>query len=267
MSKTKIKIDQSDAKARIDTQIDEGEKLAKQAEQFIRNTVPIDDRRRATEIFVTLYDQWCDFTFEVIDEIFVSRDYAYKFKDKSSSTGRMVGPGWKPDVEYYLTSRLVPQLDYLSILGSGIGNFQKEKPSQSNINTKRRRDLTVNSEDIDTKIRDTLSYIKANPGCSTNKVSEEVRVKYLNGNLLDDLSDKGLIKGTRVLSCDSAGADYLDLRLTLDGEEELESLIAGEVKQSAPKQTPHWYYNPVLIALLLFAAGVGVAAYVHFMKW
>ena len=124
----------------------------------------------------------------------------------------------------------------------------------------------MKSEDMDTKIRDTLSYIKANPGCSTNKVSEEVRVKYLNGNLLDDLSDKDLIKGTRSLSCDSDGADYLDLRLTLDGEKELESLIAGDVKQ-APKQTPHWYYNPVLIALLLFAAGVALAAYLRFMNW
>ena len=121
-------------------------------------------------------------------------------------------------------------------------------------------------EDIDTKFRDTLSYIKANPGCSTNKVSEEVRVKYLNGNLLDDLSDKDLIKGTRSLSCDSDVADYLDLRLTLDGEKELQSLIAGDVKQ-APKQTPHWYYNPFLRILLWVIGALGVLAFLHFMNW
>ena len=103
----------------------------------------------------------------------------------------------------------------------------------------------MKSEDMDTKIRDTLSYIKANPGCSTNKVSEEVRVKYLNGNLLDDLSDKDLIKGTRSLSCDSVAADYLDLRLTLDGEKELESLIAGDVKQVP------WWRSKTLIGFVV----------------
>ena len=103
----------------------------------------------------------------------------------------------------------------------------------------------MKSEDMDTKIRDTLSYIKANPGCSTNKVSEEVRVKYLNGNLLDDLSDKDLIKGTRRLSCDSVAADYLDLRLTLDGEKELESLIAGDVKQVP------WWRSKTLIGFVV----------------
>ena len=122
----------------------------------------------------------------------------------------------------------------------------------------------VKTEDIDTKIRDTLSYIKDTPGCSTNKVSAEVRVKYLDGNLLDDLYDKGLVKGTRMLSCDSDGADYLDLRITLDGEERLESLIGGDGKQS-PKQTPHWYFNPVLIALLLFVALVAGVAFSHFL--
>ena len=83
--------------------------------------------------------------------------------------------------------------------------------------------------EIDTKIRDTLSYIKDNPGCSTNPVvaAGGGAESLLDGNLLDDLCDKGLVKGTRVLSCDSVGADYVDLRLTLDGEERLESLIGG----------------------------------------
>ena len=124
----------------------------------------------------------------------------------------------------------------------------------------------MKGEDIDTKIRATLTYIKANPGSSTNKVSAEVRVKYLNGNLLDDLYDKGLVKGTRVLSCDSFGADYLDLLITPDGEKHLQSLFAGAVKQTLWRR-PKTLLKFVLGAVVAILTGLAIKGFSHLFGW
>lgn len=120
--------------------------------------------------------------------------------------------------------------------------------------------------DIDTKIRDTLSYIKDNPGCSTNKVSAEVRVNCLDGNLLDDLHDQDLIKGTRIRSCDSFGADYLDLRLTVDGEERLESLIAGDAKET-PWRRSKTLFKWAVGVVVTIGAGLAVIWLSHLLGW
>ena len=124
----------------------------------------------------------------------------------------------------------------------------------------------MNSEEIDTKIRKALSYIKANPGCSTNKVSAEVRVNCLDSTLLDDLYDKGLVKGTRILSCDSAGADYLDLLITPDGEKHLQSLFAGTVKQTLWRRSKT-LLKFVLGAVVAILTGLAIKGFSHLFGW
>lgn len=144
MSKTKIKIDQSEAKAKIDVQIANGKKLGEQGWNILRDTQTNSiGRGRAKDSFVVLFDQWCDFTIEIVDHIFVSNIYARRFKETKSSQHTLVGSHWSPDVDYYLRTLLIPKIDYLSILSESIEQFQKEDPSRSQEIVKEQRDTNL----------------------------------------------------------------------------------------------------------------------------
>ena len=148
MSKTKIKIDQSEAKAKIDAQIDKGRNLVEKALHIIRDThTHTNQHTRAKDNFIVTFDQWRDFTIEIINQIFVSSTYAYEFKEKESSKSMLVNSHWSPDVDYYLEQLLIPKIDYLTILSDSIEQFQKEKPSRSQKNNKKRRDSTLEVPD------------------------------------------------------------------------------------------------------------------------
>lgn len=67
MSKTSIKIGHSEAKSKLNTQIETGKKLAEKALHILRDTPPhTNAHTRAKDGFVVLFDQWCDFTVDII---------------------------------------------------------------------------------------------------------------------------------------------------------------------------------------------------------
>lgn len=135
MSETDIKIEQRDAKAKIDAQIEKGKKLTEQAFHVLKETrVNTDQRIRAKDNFVVLYDQWCAFTAEILSQVFVSNSYANKFREKKSSKSKLVGSNWKPDIDYYYDKLLLPKIDYLNILSENIDQFQKAQVSSREIN-------------------------------------------------------------------------------------------------------------------------------------
>lgn len=132
MSKTKIKIDHSEAKSKIDAAIEKGKKLAKQGLHILKDTLSHTDQRiRARDNFAVLYNQWRGFTAEILLQVYVSSTYANEFNKKESSKKQLVGSNWQPDVDYYLEKMLIPKIDYLNILSGSIDQFQKEKVSHT----------------------------------------------------------------------------------------------------------------------------------------
>lgn len=118
-SKRQIKTSKSQAEIKIEAQIKKGKELAKMGSTLYSG----DSRDR--DNFEILFDQWVDFTYENLKEIFVSYSYAQNFKEKHSSKVHHVGSSWIPDIEYYLEKQLVPKIDFLEILRRNLDQFDE----------------------------------------------------------------------------------------------------------------------------------------------
>ncbi len=114
-------------------------------------------------------------------------------------------------------------------------------------------------DEIDTKIRDTLLYIKANPGCNTDP-------ECLDGYLIKYLHNKGLIDGINITTLSPSPApvppEYIDLRININGEKRLTSLSTEGIKER-----PYWQSNPFLLTALTIIAIVIAAGIIYVFGW
>jgi hypothetical protein len=141
MSKTKIKIIQSEAKTKLDKQIEKGRALAVKAMDVLRGTrAHTSDRTRERDNYIVLFNKWQDFTTAELNQIFLSSNYSHEFKEKVSSKRKMVSSDWIPDVDYYLEHLLSPKIDYLSILRDSIDEFKFEKPAATKATIPQKQD-------------------------------------------------------------------------------------------------------------------------------
>lgn len=101
---------------------------------------------------------------------------------------------------------------------------------------------------IDEKIRLILQHIKDNPRCNTNE---------LEGQLVDDLYQQGRIEGINVKNLSSTAPEYIELRLTIDGERELERLSRPWYKSVWLSIPARWVAG--ILALVL------AAAFIHYL--
>ena len=86
MVKTKIKVDKSFAEEKLKAQIEKGKELFEKGSQIIREMSPgTTQRNRSHDGFKVLYNQWRDFTEEILSELFVSNHYAHEFREAQSS--------------------------------------------------------------------------------------------------------------------------------------------------------------------------------------
>jgi len=108
--------------------------------------------------------------------------------------------------------------------------------------------------EINAKIRDTLLYIKANPGCDTNS-------EALDGFLVKDLEAQGLIEGIHATTISASSPQFLNIRMNTHGEQYLHSL------QNPKKEVPVWHTNPFISGGIGLAVGLAVAFIVWYAKW
>lgn len=97
-------------------------------------------------------------------------------------------------------------------------------------------------DEIDSNIRDTLLYIKNNPGCNTNP-------EALDGFLIKDLESQGLIDGIDATTLSSTTPEFINLRLNIHGEKYLSLLLQPPEKTVS---APHWYSNPIVGGAITF---------------
>jgi len=125
MSRKAIKTTHSIAKEKIDKQYDIAAQLVKSGIDTIkknRNT-----SRSEVDNYRMRYEQWRGITIEVLNEIFVSTDYSYKFRTQKSSETKLVSSSWQPDIEYYIRKEIKPKIDYLKILSDDVPMFDEVK--------------------------------------------------------------------------------------------------------------------------------------------
>ncbi len=123
MSKIQIKISNAEAKKKIESQIRKAEDLFCKGEKELSSSSV--EGTRARDNFKILYEQWEDFTCEILREIFVSSSYARKFVEVRSSEVEYVAPNWVPGIKYFLEKQIIPKKDYLGILIHNIDQFTK----------------------------------------------------------------------------------------------------------------------------------------------
>lgn len=123
MVKNQIKVKKSDAKSKIEIQIEKGKVIFETGKKTLKEKYNHEISSRERDIFTAKFKQWDDLTFEVLYEIFTSSSYAIKFRDTHSSKTELVGSSWIPDIKYYVTKQLVPKLDYLILLLETIDDY------------------------------------------------------------------------------------------------------------------------------------------------
>lgn len=151
MSNNRIKIPIAQAKSKLEAQIHKAKELCENGNAIVKG-IPSNrrERNRATDCFQAIVDQWQRFSFEILQEIFVSASYAYDFEKKKSSQTRLVSSSWKPDIRYYIEHVVVPKADYLNVLLQSIDQFivvngrsQSQAPALSDIDTSPKQSKSV----------------------------------------------------------------------------------------------------------------------------
>ena len=78
MSKRHIQTSETEAKSKIDQQIQKGQMLMEEGINILRNRPSLGNPTRLRDNFEVKYQQWEDFTTEILREVFVSGSYAYE---------------------------------------------------------------------------------------------------------------------------------------------------------------------------------------------
>jgi len=86
---SKRKILKIEAKEKILAQIKKGKELGQSSKELSRDN------------FELKFNQWIDFTADILSDIFVSSNYSYEFKEHYSSKVEYVGSDWVPDKKYF----------------------------------------------------------------------------------------------------------------------------------------------------------------------
>lgn len=105
-------------------------------------------------------------------------------------------------------------------------------------------------DSIQLKIQATLSHIKSNLFCNS---------KELDGLLVKDLYDQGLVEGSMSREVTNAAPIFYELRVTLAGEQYLEGL-------SKPVAN-NWRSSPIIIGFITFMVTVSAAGVIYYMGW
>lgn len=142
MSKKFIKLSRSQAKEKLDNQYNIAADLINTGIETIKKN----KRTSRTEVdnFRMRYEQWRGITIEVLNEVFVSTDYSYKFRQQQSSEVKYVSSSWQPDIEYYIRKELKPKIDYLSILTEDMSVYDEITPGD-----RKEEEQAVMEPDID----------------------------------------------------------------------------------------------------------------------
>ncbi len=112
-------------------------------------------------------------------------------------------------------------------------------------------------DEVDQAIRDTLSFIKENPDCSTSE-------KNLEANLVKNLFDRELVEGVDTSTIHAAEPEIVSLRLSIWGEELLAELSAPIESENI---TPAWHTNPLVIGIVALAVGLLIAFFSFRAGW
>jgi len=80
--------------------------------------------RNDVDGFKIKYEHWVDITAEILNELFVSTDYSYKFAEQKSSKVEYVSSSWQPDIKYYISKELQPKIVFLKMLADNIQQFE-----------------------------------------------------------------------------------------------------------------------------------------------
>ena len=130
MSKKIIKVAHDIAKGKIVIQHDLGINIIKSGIHLIDKSRNIP--RSEVDAFKLKYDHWRDITSEILDEIFLSPNYSYKFRHQISSKKEYVNSSWQPDIKYYITKEIQPKIQYLKLLAENIMAYDEQAPEKEN---------------------------------------------------------------------------------------------------------------------------------------
>lgn len=118
----KIKISKEDAFEKIDQQIKKGASLIDEGSETFKKSMG--RVRRVDDNFENKYKIWLKITTEILDDIFISSNYSFEFKERISSHTEYVSSDWKPDIKYWITKEMIPKIDYLVVLRNNINEFE-----------------------------------------------------------------------------------------------------------------------------------------------
>lgn len=145
MSKKLIKIPREIAKNKIATQHDSGISLAHAAIDLIKEG----KSKSNVDTFKIKYDHWQNITSEVLNEVFLSTDYSYKFRKQRSSKAEYVSSSWQPDIEYFLHKEIKQKIDYLKMLVENINDFDEDTSEENQVSEDRNEINSTNMEQLD----------------------------------------------------------------------------------------------------------------------
>lgn len=100
------------------------------------------------------------------------------------------------------------------------------------------------------KVKETLTYIKSNLFCNS---------KELDGLLVKDLYDQGLVEGNMSREVTNAAPIFYDLRITLAGEHYLENLVSPYIN--------NWRSSPIIIGFITFVVSIATAGVIFYLGW
>ena len=120
-----------ESKSKIVIQHDLGINIMNPGIQLIKDRNTSSDE---VDAFKLKYDHWRDITSEVLNEIFVSTDYSYKFRNQKSSKREYVNSSWQPDIKYYITKKMKPKIQYLKLLAENIMSYDEQVQEDSSNN-------------------------------------------------------------------------------------------------------------------------------------
>ena len=103
---------------------------------------------------------------------------------------------------------------------------------------------------IKLKVKEALGYIKSNPLCDS---------RDLDRLLVKDLNEQGFVEGDMSREVTGAAPIFYNLRITLTGEEYLESLL------SPPKNS--WHSSPIIAGFITLVVTITAAGVIYYLDW
>lgn len=103
---------------------------------------------------------------------------------------------------------------------------------------------------VQLKVQETLVYIKSNLFCNS---------KELDGLLVKDLYDQGLVEGNMSREVTKVAPIFYDLRITLAGEQYLERLVDPHAN--------NWRSSPIVTGFITLVGTIAAAGVIYYLGW